>query len=68
MDRTILSRGTLGRGAGRGSLASRDNSQPSSREPSESRKSRDDERSAVSKLASHGPKMKLLTALLVMKL
>lgn len=49
MDRNLLSRGTLGRGAGRGSLASRDNSQPSSREPSESRKhSRDDERSAVS--------------------
>lgn len=48
MDRNILSRGTLGRGAGRGSLASRDNSQPSSREPSESRKSRDEERSAVS--------------------
>ncbi|VDN38412.1 unnamed protein product [Gongylonema pulchrum] len=32
-DRTQLSRSMLGRGAGRGSLASRDNSQPSSREP-----------------------------------
>ncbi|CAG9532137.1 unnamed protein product [Cercopithifilaria johnstoni] len=52
MDRNILSRGTLGRGAGRGSLASRDNSQPSSREPSESRKSRDDERSAAIAAAS----------------
>ncbi|VIO94983.1 MIF4G domain containing protein [Brugia malayi] len=52
MDRSILSRGTLGRGAGRGSLASRDNSQPSSREPSESRKSRDEERSAAIAAAS----------------
>ncbi|VDK62938.1 unnamed protein product [Onchocerca ochengi] len=53
MDRNLLSRGTLGRGAGRGSLASRDNSQPSSREPSESRKhSRDDERSAAIAAAS----------------
>ncbi|MCP9262288.1 Eukaryotic translation initiation factor 4 gamma 3 [Dirofilaria immitis] len=53
MDRNLLSRGTLGRGAGRGSLASRDNSQPSSREPSESRKqSRDEERSAAIAAAS----------------
>lgn len=47
-ERGQLSRSVLGRGAGRGSLASRDNSQPSSREPSESRKqSRDEERNAV---------------------
>uniref|UniRef100_A0A1I7VF79 EIF4G n=1 Tax=Loa loa TaxID=7209 RepID=A0A1I7VF79_LOALO len=52
MDRNMLSRGALGRGAGRGSLASRDNSQPSSREPSESRKSRDEERSAAIAAAS----------------
>uniref|UniRef100_A0A915PSM8 MIF4G domain-containing protein n=1 Tax=Setaria digitata TaxID=48799 RepID=A0A915PSM8_9BILA len=53
MDRNMLPRGMLGRGAGRGSLASRDNSQPSSREPSESRKqSRDDERSAAIAAAS----------------
>lgn len=49
-ERNAAARSMIGvRGAGRGSLASRDNSQPSSREPSESRRqSSNDERVAVS--------------------
>ncbi|KHN78813.1 Eukaryotic translation initiation factor 4 gamma 3, partial [Toxocara canis] len=53
-ERNVASRSMMGvRGAGRGSLASRDNSQPSSREPSESRRqSSNDERIAALASAS----------------
>lgn len=48
-ERSMQGRGAMTmRGVGRGTFASRENSQPSSREPSESRKqSRDEERTAV---------------------